>query len=178
MAEPVLFGRYELRELLAVGGMAEIFLARSRLGGIARVCVIKRILPEYSTSRPFVSMFIDEARITIGLDDEHIVRLLDFGQVDGSYFMAIEYVDGCDLVDVLRAVKARGVGVPPLAAAYIARCMAAGLEAAHTATDHRNQPMRIVHRDVSPQNVFLSWTGASAKNKLHNTTEPGTMKCK
>ena len=89
MAEPVVFGRYELRELLAVGGMAEIFLARSRLGGIARVCVIKRILPEYSTSRPFVSMFIDEARITIGLDHEHIVRLLDFGQVDGAYFMAI-----------------------------------------------------------------------------------------
>jgi CRP-like cAMP-binding protein len=187
VAEPLIFGRYELRELLAVGGMAEIFLARSRLGGIARVCVIKRILPEYSTSRPFVSMFIDEARITIGLDHEHIVRLLDFGQVDGAYFMAIEYVDGCDLVDVLRAVKGRATGVPPLAAAYIARCMAAGLEAAHVATDHRGQPMRIVHRDVSPQNVFLSWTGAvkigdfgiaSAKNKLHNTTEPGTIKGK
>lgn len=181
------FGRYELQELLAVGGMAEIFLARTRLGGITRICVIKRILPEYSTSRPFVSMFIDEARITIGLEHEHIVKLIDFGQVDGAYFMAIDYVDGCDLVEVLRAVKARREGVPPLAAAYIASCMAKGLHAAHTAVDHRGQPMNIVHRDVSPQNVFLSWQGAvkigdfgiaSAKNKLHGKTVPGTIKGK
>jgi serine/threonine protein kinase/CRP-like cAMP-binding protein len=181
------FGRYELRELLAVGGMAEIFLARSRLGGIARTCVIKRILPEYSTSRPFVSMFIDEARITIGLEHEHVVKLLDFGQVDGAYFMAIEYVDGVDLVDILRAAKGLGAGVPPLAAAYIARCMAAGLEAAHTSKDHRGQAMNIVHRDVSPHNVFISWLGAvkigdfgiaSARNKLHTTTVPGTIKGK
>ena len=181
------FGRYELRELLAVGGMAEIFLARSRLGGIARTCVIKRILPEYSTSRPFVSMFIDEARITIGLEHEHVVKLLDFGQVDGAYFMAIEYVDGVDLVDILRAAKGLGAGVPPLAAAYIARCMAAGLEAAHICKDHRGQAMNIVHRDVSPHNVFISWLGAvkigdfgiaSARNKLHTTTVPGTIKGK
>jgi len=181
------FGRYELQTLLAVGGMAEIFLAKTRLGGITRTCVIKRILPEYSTSRPFVSMFIDEARITIGLEHEHIVKLLDFGQVDGAYFMAIEYVDGCDLVEVLRAVKARHTGVPPLAAAYIARCMARGLHAAHIAVDHRGQPMNIVHRDVSPQNVFLSWQGAvkigdfgiaSARNKLHGKTVPGTIKGK
>ena len=181
------FGRYELQELLAVGGMAEIFLARSRLGGIARTCVIKRVLPEYSTSRQFVSMFIDEARITIGLEHENIVKLLDFGQVDGAYFMAIEYVDGCDLVDVLRAVKGRGVGVPPLAAAYIARAMARGLHAAHQARDHRGQDMNIVHRDVSPQNVFLSWLGdvkigdfgiASARNRLHQTTSSGVVKGK
>ncbi len=184
---PIPFGRYELRELLAVGGMAEIFLARARLGGIARTCVIKRILPEYSTSRPFVSMFIDEARITIGLDHEHIVKLLDFGQVDGAYFMAIEYVDGFDLVEVLRIVKARNEGLPPLIAASIARCITAALAAAHEARDHRDQPMQIVHRDVSPHNVFLSWTGAvklgdfgiaSARNKLHQTNVPGTVKGK
>jgi serine/threonine protein kinase/CRP-like cAMP-binding protein len=187
VTEPISFGRYELRELLAVGGMAEIFLARARLGGIARTCVIKRILPEYSRSRPFVSMFIDEARITIGLDHEHIVKLLDFGQVDGAYFMAMEYVDGFDLVEVLRLVKARGEGLPPLVAAYIARCVAAALAAAHDARDHREQPMQIVHRDVSPHNVFLSWNGAvklgdfgiaSARNKLHQTNVPGTVKGK
>ena len=185
--ESTIFGRYELRDLLAVGGMAEIFLARSRLGGIARTCVIKRILPEYSTSRPFVSMFIDEARITIGLDHDHIVKLLDFGQVDGTYFMAIEYVDGVDLVDILRAVKGLGTGLPPLAAAYIARCMAAGLEAAHISKDHKGESKCIVHRDVSPHNVFISWLGdvkigdfgiASARNKLHTTTAPGTVKGK
>ena len=185
--EATSFGRYELLELLAVGGMAEIFLARTRLGGITRACVIKRILPAYSTSRPFVSMFIDEARITIGLDHENIARLLDFGQVDGAYFMAIEYVDGCDLVEVLRAVKARERGVPAVAAAYIVRAMARGLHAAHTAKDFRGQPMEVVHRDVSPHNVFLSWQGAvkigdfgiaSASNKLQGKSVPATVKGK
>lgn len=181
------FGRYELTELLAVGGMAEVFIARTQLAGVSRRCVIKRILPAYSTSRAFVSMFIDEARITIGLDHDNIAKLLDFGQVDGAYFMAIEYVDGGDLVDVLRAARARHEGIPPLAAAYIARAVARGLHAAHTAVDHRGQPLQIVHRDVSPHNIFVSFRGdvkigdfgiASAANKLHGKTTPGTVKGK
>src|SRR3954469_19921453 len=156
---PMAFGRYELLQLLAVGGMAEVFLARSRTGGIERTCVIKRVLPRYSTSRQFVSMFIAEARLTIGLDHENIVRLFDFGQVDGAYFMALEYVEGCDLVDVLRAQKGRGEGIPPAAAAYIARSTLRALHHAHALKDHRGRPMGIVHRDVSPQNVFLGWNG-------------------
>jgi CRP-like cAMP-binding protein len=166
--------------------MAEVFLARSRVGGIEKRCVIKRVLPRYSTSRPFVSMFIDEARITIGLDHENLVRLFDFGQVEGSYFMALEYVEGCDLVDVLRAHKAQGRGVPPLVAAYIARCVLRGLHHAHALTDPQGRPLGVVHRDVSPQNVFLSWAGdvkigdfgiAVAKNKLSRTMH-GTVKGK
>ncbi len=181
------FGRYELTELLAVGGMAEVFVARTQLAGVSRRCVIKRILPAYSTSRSFVSMFIDEARITIGLDHPNLVKLLDFGQVDGAYFMAIEYVDGGDLVDVLRAARARNVGIPSLAAAYIARAVAHGLHAAHTAVDHRGSALDIVHRDVSPHNIFVSFRGdvkvgdfgiASAANKLHGKTTPGTVKGK
>jgi CRP-like cAMP-binding protein len=181
------FGRYELTELLAVGGMAEVFVARTQLAGVSRRCVIKRILPAYSTNRSFVSMFIDEARITIGLNHDNIAKLLDFGQVDGAYFMAIEYVDGGDLVDVLRAARARQQGIPPLAAAYIARAVARGLHAAHTAVDHRGQPLHIVHRDVSPHNIFVSFRGdvkigdfgiASAANKLHGKTTPGTVKGK
>jgi serine/threonine-protein kinase len=183
---PCAFGRYELTKLLAVGGMAEVFLARSRVGGIDKPCVIKRVLPRYSTSRQFVSMFIDEARITIGLDHEHIVRLFDFGQVDGAYFMALELIDGCDLVDVLRAHKQKNEGVPPRLAAYVARCVLRGLHHAHNLTDHRGRPMGIVHRDVSPQNVFLGWNGsvkigdfgiADAKNKLTRTLH-GTVKGK
>jgi CRP-like cAMP-binding protein len=182
-ARPSAFGRYELIDLLAIGGMAEIFLARARIGGIVRPCVIKRVLPEFSSNRQFVSMFIDEARITVGLEHENIVRLLDFGQVDGAYFMAIEYVDGVDLVDVLRAVRARGEGVPPLAAASITRSVARGLHAAHLARDHRGRPLGVVHRDVSPHNVFLAWNGgvkigdfgiAAARNKLSRTT-PGVV---
>ncbi len=183
---PAAFGRYELLQLLAVGGMAEVFLARSRQGGIERRCVIKRVLPRYSTSRQFVSMFIDEARITIGLEHENIVRLFDFGQVDGAYFMALEYVEGCDLVDVLRAQKARGEGLPPPAAAYIAHEALEGLQHAHALRDTRGRPMGIVHRDVSPQNVFLGWSGvvkigdfgiADARNKLTRTLH-GTVKGK
>jgi serine/threonine protein kinase/CRP-like cAMP-binding protein len=182
-ARPTSFGRYDLLELLAIGGMAEVYLARTRLGGIARVCVIKRVLPEYSANRQFVSMFIDEARITIGLEHENVVRLLDFGQVDGAYYMAIEYVDGIDLVDVLRAVRERGEGVPPVVAAWVARSFARGLAAAHGARDHRGRSLGIVHRDVSPHNVFIGWDGhvkigdfgvAAARNKLSRTT-PGTV---
>lgn len=157
---PVEFGRYELTRLLAVGGMAEVFLARSLRGGIEQVCVIKRILPEFSSSRDFVSMFIDEARITIGLRHPNVVRLFDFGQVDGAYYMALEYVEGCDLVHVLRTVKARGEGVPPAGAAFIAMSMLRGLHYAHMLLDRAGQPLCIVHRDVSPQNAFLSWDGA------------------
>ncbi len=183
---PSAFGRYELLQLLAIGGMAEVFLARSRTGGIERRCVIKRVLPRYSTSRQFVSMFIDEARITIGLDHENIVRLFDFGQVDGAYFMALEYVEGCDLVDVLRAQKARGEGIPPNVSAFIACGILRGLHHAHSLQDHRGRPMGIVHRDVSPQNVFLGFSGAvkigdfgiaDAKNKLTRTLH-GTVKGK
>ncbi len=186
-SEPVIFGKYELIDRIAVGGMAEIFLSRSAsIGGVVRTCVIKRILPEYSADRQFVSMFIDEARITIGLDHANIVRLFDFGQVAGTYYMAMEYVDGFDLVDVLRLHKRTGPPMPAPAAAYVARCMCAGLHHAHVQKDHRGLPLGIVHRDVSPHNVFVSTHGevkigdfgiASARNKL-TVTQAGTLKGK
>jgi CRP-like cAMP-binding protein len=178
------FGKYELLSRLAVGGMAEIFRARSNsLGGVTRPCVIKRILPDFCANRQFVSMFIDEARILIGLRHENIVRLYDFGQVDGSYFMALEFVRGCDLTRVLENVITRGQGMNPLAAAYVARCMCDGLYHAHVQPDAQGRPLGIVHRDVSPHNVLCSWDGdvkmtdfgiAQAKHKLTLTT-PGTV---
>lgn len=149
------FDKYELVRRLAVEGMAEIFLARSAsLGGVTRECVIKRILPEYSSDGQFVSMFIDEARIFIGLEHPNIVRPYDFGQVDGTYFMAMEYVDGVDLVEVLREHKRRQRKVAVDAAAFVVREMAAGLHHAHMQRDHRGQPLHIVHRDVSFHNVW------------------------
>lgn len=184
---PDAFGKYELLERIAVGGMAEIFRARSAvLGGVTRQCAIKRILPEYSSDRQFVSMFIDEARITIGLDHHNIVRLFDFGQVDGTYFMAMEFVDGADLVDVLRLHKRMGRSIPHAAAAFVAMCMCRGLHHAHVQKDHRGLPLGIVHRDVSPHNIFINWDGevklgdfgiASARNKI-TVTEAGTVKGK
>ncbi|MEW5848518.1 MAG: serine/threonine-protein kinase [Myxococcota bacterium] len=178
------FGKYELLHRLAVGGMAEIFRARSNaLGGVIRTCVIKRILPELCENRQFVSMFIDEARILIGLHHENIVRLYDFGQVDGSYYMALEFVSGCDLVAVLERIYRNGQGMHPLAAAWVGRGLCEGLHHAHIQQDAAGRPLGIVHRDVSPHNVLLSWEGdvkvtdfgiAQAKHKLTLTT-PGTV---
>jgi serine/threonine protein kinase/CRP-like cAMP-binding protein len=178
------FGKYEVVEKLATGGMAEILLARSNsIGGMERHCVIKRILPSYSQDLQFVSMFIDEARITIGLDHQNIVRLFDFGQHEGTYFMAMEYVDGTDLAALLRSLFLRGHAVPPHLAAYIAHELLRGLTHAHDKKDHRGNPLAVVHRDVSPQNVLISRGGevkltdfgiAAARNKLTLTT-PGTV---
>jgi serine/threonine protein kinase/CRP-like cAMP-binding protein len=176
------FGRYQLIQPIARGGMAEILLARP-LSGARRHCAVKRILPAYSQDLKFVSMFIDEARITIGLQHPHIVRLDDFGQVDGTYFMAMEYVDGTDLAALLRVHVLRGEGLPPIVAAAIVRDVADGLAHAHALRDPHGQPLGVVHRDVSPQNVLLSTTGevkvtdfgiAAARNKLSLTT-PGMV---
>jgi serine/threonine protein kinase/CRP-like cAMP-binding protein len=184
---PTPFGKFELIDRIAVGGMAEIFLARSQsFGGVTRTCVIKRILPEYSADSQFVSMFIDEARITIGLDHPNIVKLIDFGQHAATYYMAMEYVDGYDLVDILRLHKRQNSALPYDACAFIALGMCSGLHAAHTQKDYRGNPLGVVHRDVSPHNVLISSLGevkvadfgiASAKNKL-TVTQAGTLKGK
>jgi serine/threonine protein kinase/CRP-like cAMP-binding protein len=176
------FGRYQILQQVAHGGMAEILLARP-LSGTIRVCAIKRILPQFSTDLQFVSMFIDEARITIGLNHDNVVRLYDFGQVDGVYFMAIEYVDGTDLAALLSTFATAGRGLPPIVAASIMADVARGLAHAHTLRDAAGRSLGVVHRDVSPQNVLLSSAGevkitdfgiAAAKNKL-TLTSPGVV---
>ncbi len=179
---PDLFGRYQLVERIAQGGMAEILLARP-LSGTPKSCAIKRILPQFSRDLQFVSMFIDEARITIGLNHKNIVQLYDFGQVDSTYFMAIEYVDGTDLAALLRHFVGRGAALPPIVAAWIVAQVAAGLGHAHGMVDARGASLGIVHRDVSPQNVLLSSGGevkitdfgiAAARHKL-TLTSPGMV---
>ncbi|OGQ23881.1 MAG: hypothetical protein A2138_22075 [Deltaproteobacteria bacterium RBG_16_71_12] len=175
-----LFGRYHLLDTIAVGGMAEVLLARSAsLGGVSRTCVIKRILPQFSRDLQFVSMFIDEARITIALEHPNIVRLFDFGQHEGTYFMAMEYVDGTDLAALLRAHLRAGRALPVEVAVFVARELLAGLHHAHLLLDHNGRPLGIVHRDVSPQNVLISSSGdvkltdfgiAAARNKLTQTS--------
>jgi serine/threonine protein kinase/CRP-like cAMP-binding protein len=175
------FGRYRLLQRLAEGGMAELFLARlSSSSSAVKPVVIKRILPQFSSNLTFVSMFIDEARISIGLEHDNIVRLHDFGQVDGAYFMAMEYVEGKELGSLLKHTIATGQRMPLPAVLYVASLMLRGLQHAHEMTDHRGEPMRIVHRDVSPQNTLLSIHGevkvadfgiAAAQHKLTMTQE-------
>lgn len=181
-SSPEVFGRYQILERIAQGGMAEILLARA-LSGTPKTCAIKRILPQFSRDMQFISMFIDEARITIGLNHKNIVQLYDFGQVDSTYFMAIEYVDGTDLAALLRHSVARGAALPPIVATWIAGQIAAGLGHAHALRDARGLPLGVVHRDISPQNILLSVGGdvkitdfgiAAARHKL-TLTSPGMV---
>jgi len=155
------FGRYRLVDMIGKGGMAEVFRAVAQgMQGFERVFVIKRIRPDRSDSPKFVQMFCEEARISALLDHPNIVQVYDFGQIDGAYFMAMEYLRGKDLSTVMRALRAQSDAVPPSLAAFIARDAARALHHAHTALGPRGgQAGGIVHRDVTPSNIMLLWTG-------------------
>jgi len=127
--------------------------------GFERVFVIKRIRPDRSDSPKFVQMFCEEARISALLDHPNIVQVYDFGQIDGAYFMAMEYLRGKDLSTVMRALRAQSDAVPPSLAAVIARDVARALHHAHTALRPGGDAGGIVHRDVTPSNIMLLWTG-------------------
>src|SRR3954469_20250312 len=119
------YGRYQLVEQIGKGGMAEVFRAvADGFQGFRRVFVVKRIRPEKSDSPEFVQMFCDEARISALLNHPNIVQVYDFGQIAGSYFMAMEYLHGKDLSSVLRALRAAKKGVPPELAAHVAQQVA------------------------------------------------------
>jgi serine/threonine-protein kinase len=154
------YGRYQLIEQIGKGGMAEVFRAVTEgVGGFRRVFVIKRIRPEKSDSPEFIRMFCDEARICALLSHPSIVQVYDFGQINGSYFLAMEYLRGKDLSTVMRALRAGHAAMPPPAAASVAREIALGLHHAHTAVTVRGQKFQIVHRDVTPSNIMLLRTG-------------------
>ncbi|MEA2625386.1 MAG: eukaryotic-like serine/threonine-protein kinase [Candidatus Binatota bacterium] len=158
--DPVAFGEYSLIEKIAEGGMAELFLAKRRgLEGFEKIVAIKRILPELSQNREFVSMFINEAKIAARLSHPNIVQIFDFGKVGDYYFIAMEYVHGENLRTILQSAVEHSLPMPQhLAAAIVARSCA-GLDHAHKKTDESGRPLGIVHRDVSPQNVLVSYEG-------------------
>ena len=119
-AGPVTFGRYTLLERLAVGGMAEVFRAKIQSShGFEKILVVKRILPHLAADPSFVSMFIDEAKLTAQLTHPKIVQLLDFGEVNGQYFTALEFIDGFDALGLLRTAAQKRVRVPPPLAVLI-----------------------------------------------------------
>jgi len=154
------YGRYQLVERIGQGGMAEVFRAVTEgAEGFRRVFVIKRIRPEKSDSPEFIQMFCDEARICALLNHPSIVQVYDFGQINGSYFMAMEYLRGKDLSSVMRALRAAHAAVPPALAAFVAQQAALGLHHAHIAVLPGGQPVKIVHRDVTPSNIMLLRAG-------------------
>ena len=157
---PERFGRYELLHLLARGGMAEIFVARAPgIGGFERLVVIKRILPEMTANREFVGLFLDEARLAATLHHSNIAQVFDAGIEGGRYFMAMEYVHGRDLGTILRTAAKRGETLPLAEALAIVTGVCAGLHYAHEQTQPDGRPLGLIHRDVSPSNILVTYDG-------------------
>src|SRR5579859_6837329 len=164
------FGRYRLLERLGQGGMAEVFKAKSfGVEGFEKVLVIKRILPELARSKDFVDLFIHEAKLAVRLSHANIVQVFDLGIAPGAdllgakqadaYYMAMEFVNGFDLATLLARCRRQQVTLPVDMCVYIAAEVAKGLDHAHRRRDEQMRPLGIVHRDVSPQNVLISWEG-------------------
>jgi len=158
--EPETFGRYALLEKIGQGGMADVFRAKSYgVEGFEKVLVIKRILPKLAREPKFVEMFVREAKLSVRLSHANVVQVFDLGRVGDALFIAMEYVHGLDLATLLAWLRRRGKPVPASVAAYVAAEVAKGLDHAHRRRDEQLRPLGIVHRDVSPQNVLLSYEG-------------------
>jgi serine/threonine-protein kinase len=153
---PVDFGEYRLLRKLAQGGMAEIFLAQEESG---RVVALKRILPHLAHQENFIRMFIDEARIVTHLDHPNVAGVYNQGKHDGFYYIAMEFVQGHSLLAVSDRAKNMRMDLPYGLLAFVVAELLAGLNCAHSARDQRGRHLGIVHRDVTPQNVLISYGG-------------------
>jgi serine/threonine-protein kinase len=155
------FGQYELRELIAVGGMAEVYKGRVvGAEGFEKYVAIKRILPDLAEDERFVKMLLTEARIHSALSHRNIVQIHDLGiSEDGEYFIVLEYVEGYDLRVILEQIKEQGEIIPEALSLHIASELAQGLHFAHEQRGADGQPLGLVHRDVSPSNVLISKAG-------------------
>ncbi len=156
MKEPIPFGSHLLLERVDVGGMAEVFAARD---GRGRLVAVKRLLPTLCDDRELVTMFLDEARIGAQLDHRAIAKVHELGRVGESYYMALEYVAGADLGALFERLRARGGRLPVPLAAHVATRICAALDHAHRRRGADGRPLGVVHRDVSPGNVLLSFEG-------------------
>jgi serine/threonine-protein kinase len=157
---PIAFGRYTLIERLAVGGMAEVFVATAPgEHGFTKKCVIKRLLPQLSTDETYKAMFIDEAKLTARLVHPKIAQTFELGRVGDALFIAMEYVDGIDVLALLREYAAKKRRILPQLGAWIAHEVLDALDYAHNLRDEGGTTLGIVHRDISPSNVLLSMRG-------------------
>ncbi len=156
------YGRYRLYDAIAAGGMATVHYGRLHGElGFARTVAIKRLHREYVRDPEFVAMFMDEARLTMRVQHPNVVQTLDVVAADGEILLVMEYVAAVSLWQLLRLAKKRGENVSPSLAAAVAADALRGLHAAHEATDEAGNPLDIVHRDVSPQNVLVGADGSA-----------------
>lgn len=155
------FGRYELIRRIAVGGMAEVFLARtSSLDGFEKIVIIKRIRPELNDQPEFFSMFIDESRISSALSHPNIVLVFDYGKIEASYYIAMDYISGSDVDVILGLRDVFNQGLDPGLALHIMHEVCAGLDHAHNLKSPKGEPLDVVHRDVSPANILVGFDGS------------------
>jgi len=183
---PLPFGNYYLLERLAVGGMAEVYLAKCfGVAGFERLVALKRILPTIAEDDEFIAMFIDEAKIAGQLSHANIAQIFDLGKIHSGYFIAMEYISGHDLRALWDRAPDSG-GLPIELCCYVVKKLCEGLDYAHRRRDNRGRPLGIIHRDVSPQNVLLSYDGdlkvidfgiAKAANRMVRT-QTGILKGK
>ncbi len=177
---PQVFGRYLLVNRLSRGGMGEIFLAKHGLAGFEKLAVIKKVLPHLAADAQFISRFVDEAQVAIKLQHVNVAQVFEVGRVGDEYFLALEYVEGRDLRRTLALLGHRKSRLPVDLALYIGREVANGLAYAHRRTSNDGSSLNLVHCDISPPNVLVSFEGETkvidfgiAKSALRGTaTDP------
>src|ERR1700722_7615370 len=157
---PRSIGRYVLFRAVAHGGMATVHIGRLRgPAGFARTVAIKRLHPPFARDPEFVAMFLDEARIAARIQHPNVVSVLDVFAADGELFLVMDYVPGASLSELLKLAANASIEVPRATFVAIISGMLTGLDAAHDARNESGQPLEVVHRDVSPQNVLLGLDG-------------------
>jgi serine/threonine-protein kinase len=161
VAIEVSFGRFQLLRRIAQGGMAEVYLAQQTgPAGFSKQLVIKKIHPHLAHNEEFVGMFLDEARVAALLSHPNIGQIYELGEEHGQYYIAMEHIDGCNLRQLNKRLRRKGILIPPELAARIAADVCNALDYAHRFRDGNDKLLRLVHRDISPQNVMISRDGA------------------
>ncbi len=179
--------RYRVVDRLEAGGMAEVFRGEAlSVQGFKKQVAIKRVLPHLAQNKSFISMFLDEARLGARLNHANIVTVFDIGAADNTFFIVMEYVDGCNLKAIIEHFRQMGRRIPVKESVYICMETCRGLSYAHEIVDDDGADLHIVHRDISPPNILLSKRGeikvtdfglAKATTQLEKT-DPGVVKGK
>jgi serine/threonine protein kinase len=158
--QPIPFGKYLLLDRINIGGMAEVWRGKMfGAGGFERLVAIKRILPNIAEDEEFITMFIDEAKISVQLNHANIAQIHELGQIANNYFIAMEYIPGKDMRAIFDRCRKKGEPAPIPLVAYCVSKMCEGLDYAHRKKDGMGRDLNIVHRDISPQNILISYEG-------------------